>query len=552
MHGHDERGRPSRQTPRAAVSRRASGPHPQASGALSEADVLALQRSVGNAAVTAMLRSARPVVVQQAATDEIPAAAGPQSAGPQGNQAHAPAGGHAHPVEPEDRQTTTGRVTGMADVGGAAVGAATATTVGPGYTDPSNSTQASYAGGIFSPFLSGITGAIGLGFSVRSMRGARKKQQESQGSAPHRSAVRELDSSRAEAAQNASALTGNLLNGAGGAMSLAGQATPVYNAVFSAGGAAALPASVLQTGRYARKAAKARARVLALRELMASETSEPKARLAAADQEVAACQEQLDSLRALYQAEQQTFELRSEELKGSPLNRPLGTDLDTWKEALLALQAREQEVAQAVADRNQAEARQAQARLAQQAMRDALTAAATEVKQHRDGAPDKVSLRMIQAYAFRKNNRGTIKKAVAAAGGALGSAGAVAALVVSIAVAAGTAAGAGLLLATPVGWALAGAAATVGLGLASYKAWKYFAKRWQATRKDDAGGLRSGPGRLGRTSPSGRRPGRASARSTPRRSTGWPGASRRTPAVSRPRRRAGPSRPSGWTGRRSG
>ncbi|MFF7635982.1 hypothetical protein ACFZB9_22975 [Kitasatospora sp. NPDC008050] len=100
-----------------------------------------------------------------------------------------------------------------------------------------------------------------------------------------------------------------------------------------------------------------------------------------------------------------------------------------------------------------------------------------------------------------RRTRVRIKKIIAAAGGALGASGSVAALVASIAVAAGATAGASALLATPVGWALAGAAAAVGLGLATYKAWKYFAKRWEQLAEHDADGkpTRSPLARLGKT-----------------------------------------------------
>jgi membrane protein implicated in regulation of membrane protease activity len=103
---------------------------------------------------------------------------------------------------------------------------------------------------------------------------------------------------------------------------------------------------------------------------------------------------------------------------------------------------------------------------------------------------------MIQAYALKKNNRGWIKKAVAAAGAALGAAGGAAALTASIAIAAGAAAGASVLMATPIGWALAGAAAAVGIGLATYQAWKFFSKRWKQAEFNGHGQKRSTGSRI--------------------------------------------------------
>lgn len=58
-----------------------------------------------------------------------------------------------------------------------------------------------------------------------------------------------------------------------------------------------------------------------------------------------------------------------------------------------------------------------------------------------------------------------------------------------------------MLLATPIGWGLAAAASVAGLGLASYKAWKYFARRWERTAEPDADGKPTRPPlpRLGKT-----------------------------------------------------
>ena len=470
MHARDERGQSSRQEPKAPVPRRTAGPASRAAtGGLSPADVLALQRTVGNATVTSLLRSAATVSVQR---------------------------------ETEDAETTVGRAKDALDITAQNVGATTAMTIGSQYTDPSVSTSASYAGGMTGPFGSGIAAGVGLATGIRTMHSAQHdKDAQPVGSAPHREAARELGSARAEVGQNASGLVGNLLNGAGGAMNFAGQAPPVYNAVFSAGGAAALPASLVQTGRYARKAAKARARAEALRRLMSSQTAAPRQALEAADQDVAAHRELVGAIDELLTAKRATYQARVLEMGRSPLDRPLGTDLDTVKEARLEVHELEQRAEEAARGLAGSLAKQQQRQRARDAMERALGEAAEEVKRHREGAPGEISLRMIQAYAVRKNDRGTIKKVITAAGGALGSAGAVASLVASIAVAAGATAGASALLATPVGWGLAGAAAVAGLGLASYKLWKYFAKRWEQAAEPgtEGGATRFGLERLGNT-----------------------------------------------------
>ncbi|MFI6685284.1 hypothetical protein [Streptomyces sp. NPDC050485] len=435
---------------------------------MSRSEVLALQRTAGNAAVASALRSAA-VSVQR---------------------------------EAEDAEVTTGRVKDTLDATAQGVGTTTAMTVGDQFIDPTFSTPASYAGGMAGPFGSGIAAGAGLVTGIGAMRdGRRGRDAHEVGSAPHREASRGLGSARADVGQSASGLVGNMLNGAGGAMNFAGQSPAVYNAVLSAGGAAALPASLVQTGRYARKAAKAQARVDGLRTLMASEAAEPKKALAAANQEVAACRELVNAVDELFKIKSATYQDHLQEIGRSPLDRPLGTDLNILTQVKMEVHELERKLQEADLGLLEALAKQREREDARDAMDRALGEAAEEVRQHRTGAPQKISLRMIQAYAVRKNERGRIKKIIAAAGGALGSAGAVAALVASIAVAAGAAAGASALLATPVGWGLAGAASAAGLGLAAYKLWKYFAKRWEQTAEPDAEGKPTRPPleRFGRT-----------------------------------------------------
>jgi hypothetical protein len=69
-------------------------------------------------------------------------------------------------------------------------------------------------------------------------------------------------------------------------------------------------------------------------------------------------------------------------------------------------------------------------------------------------------------------------------------------LAVSIAALAG---GGALAMATPVGWALAGVAAVIGLGLAGFKAIKWLKKRWAMAATDKAGTARTTGARLSAT-----------------------------------------------------
>lgn len=110
--------------------------------------------------------------------------------------------------------------------------------------------------------------------------------------------------------------------------------------------------------------------------------------------------------------------------------------------------------------------------------------------------PDPPTLIEIQAYAFEKNYMGTIKKLTASFGGLLQTAAGAASLAVAIAALAG---GGALVMATPIGWALAGMAAAVGLAVGGYKAFKWMRKRWEMSGTDKMGNQRSTLGRLGQT-----------------------------------------------------
>ena len=110
--------------------------------------------------------------------------------------------------------------------------------------------------------------------------------------------------------------------------------------------------------------------------------------------------------------------------------------------------------------------------------------------------PKPPTLLEINAYAFSKNYSGTIKKLLSSVGGLFATAGGAAMLAVSIAALAG---GGALVMATPVGWALAGVAAAIGLGLAGFKAIKWLKKRWAMAATDKAGTARTTGARLGTT-----------------------------------------------------
>ncbi|RMI38931.1 hypothetical protein EBO15_31155 [Actinomadura harenae] len=113
------------------------------------------------------------------------------------------------------------------------------------------------------------------------------------------------------------------------------------------------------------------------------------------------------------------------------------------------------------------------------------------VEVERDAAgkrTDVVTLDELRRYADKKNTRGVTRKAISTVGGLLSVGSGVAGLVVAIAAALGGAALAG----TPVGWGLAAAAAAASIGVAAWKGWQFFGKRWAREEyvKDDEGNVR--------------------------------------------------------------
>ncbi|MEV5570195.1 hypothetical protein AB0L06_09100 [Spirillospora sp. NPDC052269] len=170
-----------------------------------------------------------------------------------------------------------------------------------------------------------------------------------------------------------------------------------------------------------------------------------------------------------------------------------------------AVRLRTAQEARAQAEHELAQARQALARLEAEVqtakdgekrrrilfdeLSDALKRYTVEVERDAAGKrTDTVTLDELRRYADKKNTRGLSRKAIATVGGLLSVGSGVAGLVVAIVAALGGAALAG----TPVGWGLAAAAAAASIGVAAWKGWQFFSKRWAREEfvKDDEGNVR--------------------------------------------------------------
>uniref|UniRef100_A0AAU3GRG3 Uncharacterized protein n=1 Tax=Streptomyces sp. NBC_01401 TaxID=2903854 RepID=A0AAU3GRG3_9ACTN len=360
---------------------------------------------------------------------------------------------------------------------------AATSTIGGRYDDPSFSTTDSYNVGVAGPAATALVAGAGLVGNVRDGLAARQGlKQAPQGSGQHHVLDRDLRAAKADGAQNIGSVVGGMANAAGGAMNLAGQAPATYNAVLSSGGGVGLPVAAVQTGRYIRKAVKARKRVRELEALMRRQDQQPKAALRAAEEEVQARLASVQALDSAFEAAHAEYKARVEDQARPEDQRQYpDTTIDLLGDLRLKYEALERQLHEAVSAHTVAVQEAAQRERAQEAIRNALNEVAAAVARSESDGDEQISLLQIQQYAARKNSRGVNKKMVTALSGALGVSAGVASLISTIAIAAGATAGAAILVTTPVGWGLAAAAATVALSLASYKAWKKIAKRWKQT-----------------------------------------------------------------------
>jgi len=289
------------------------------------------------------------------------------------------------------------------------------------------------------------------------------------GTAERAEAKRRMKITGGNVAQNTAKTGSGIADITGGALQTAG-----HSAGQLASGVAAfitVPLNIFQSIREGIRAEKARQRVVALKGVLNDWNTKPEEAIKTAQDAVAAAQEHVDAMAdVLAKAE----EARSQaEIVARNLKRPF--DAQKYDDAVKEAKDRK---AEAERDRDGAQSTYDTALEHKQKMEEAVKRAATT------GKP---TLEDIANYAKTKNYAGHIKKALASTGSALGAAGGI---VLGVAATAGTAA----LMATPFGWALASLAAAAGIGLATYKAWKFFSKRWQATKTDPTTGQQRGFG----------------------------------------------------------
>ena len=401
----------------------------------------------------------------------------------------------------------TNRGGGLVDQGNAISGLVTSGTNLPNYADPTANTAQSNVGGVTTPAIGIVTGGVGLGFSSKRHHDARTAlKTKTAGTVGHKAASRDVATSGGDVAEKTLGTASGITSTVAGGMAAGGASGASVAGAIAA--PLTLPLSVLQAVRWGRKAHGARIRCDKLNALIASEDAkiDPNTRLKALEERVTALDAQkVDYTDAVSEANKDVADLRKSLATLEKLKKPTARQQLQMTQLLLQIQKAE-DLAQAVqedldkttANLNTATLERDQVRTAREAMEKAVSEEAAIVA---SGKTEQVSLRMIQAYALKKNQRGLVKKIINTIGSIVGAGAGVAGTVAAIAIAAGATAGAGALMATPVGWALGGAAALIGLGMAGYSAWKFFSKRWKRTESmTDTSGQKLGFGaRLGKT-----------------------------------------------------
>jgi hypothetical protein len=332
--------------------------------------------------------------------------------------------------------------------------------------------------------------------SVLVNKAAKTKKNEARNKREGEATWKDADRAHSTAAVNVGSGVGtfssSVLTGVGAGAQIASNAgvtsafASLSNPLGAAGGAVALPVQVVATARTMRKAHKQRARAQAL----LGRINDPNADVATAKTALAdhqeALQELIDSKASLEADLAERRDTRKplhtaylklkDKAKSATSSKKhaaaLATAWETFHAADLAvvevldeLKDVDNDIAAETA--NGAKLDQAK-KNAEQAIRDA----ADRVKNGTESPDD------IRIYAFKKNDAGFGKKVASAVGGVLGILGGISGTVAAIAAVGATTVVAVTTLATPIGWALCGAAALVALALGGWAFWKWASKKW--------------------------------------------------------------------------
>ncbi|MGH9124763.1 MAG: hypothetical protein ACRDZ8_08565 [Acidimicrobiales bacterium] len=324
----------------------------------------------------------------------------------------------------------------------------------------------------------GLTSLTGMALSSKQAYEAQQtkateEQAGRKGEWTHREATRTHKTQTANAIQSAGNLTSAGLSTAGNISQVLANsgATSTFaasnNILGGAAGAVALPVQVVNTIRTIRKAYKQWDRVSKL----GKKITDPKGNAAAASralEDQSTIVDELATLKTDLEASVTEAEAaRDQNARGSIPWRSMN---QVVLERQVAVDAVALQHTGAVTTRDQLQT--AKDKAVQE-----LADATQRIKDGKEAPAD------IRAYAMAKNKAGFWKKVVSVVGGVLGIGGGIAATVASIAAIGATTVVATAVLATPVGWALCGAAAVIGLAMGGYAFWKWASKKYLRARE---------------------------------------------------------------------
>ena len=373
-----------------------------------------------------------------------------------------------------------------------------------------NTTTGGASGGAAGGIIGGIGGIGGTVLSSISAEKARKTKAAETGhesEATWRAADRQQKSSVTNAVSSGVGV-GSTAVGTTAAFSqiaanagASGAFATLNNLLGGIAGIIALPIQALSTARTVRKAAKQWTRVTELRKKITN----PEATEAEAKAALKAHSETIPALESVKQdAETELAELR---MKQTAINDGLLRERGRKKKDPGEIGRLEAQLLRVTGDITPAEQLVQQTQAAVDAARveeTRLDAARQAAEKEVADAHDRIRTgkegpNEIAAYALNKNKSGFFKKVTSAVGGFLGIGGGIAATVASFAAIGATTVVGTAVIATPVGWALCGAAALIALGLGGFAFWKWASKRYGRARKQE--GLSKGKAFLAAINP---------------------------------------------------
>lgn len=446
--------------------------------------LLGLQRTAGNRAVAELLRVGQPRPEVGARTFRLQRATGSRVGGDAVIR-RAP-GSMAVEFEPgEALDSGAGTVDALNGVLGSmdSIGGAQGNEYLQG-----NANSPTAEGGMGSSAIGMLTGTYGFYSGAKQTHEARMRYQAAKLAGTHKAAEGR------NAGRQAKTGVGNMVNSLGSVGSqglsfasnlsqtlsnsgVTNTFTASNNLIGGIGGAIALPFALLGTLRTMRKTAKQYNRFMKLREKVenpATSAKEAEKALENSKKSVTAAQEFVDAAKQ---------DLEDVKKRHAKVKNP--------DKSTLAEQALELEAKQKVVDNGNQMVRDAQDQVQKTTeARDKLAEILKEKKKRADAQQE--SADDIRAYAMTKNQAGFIKKLIATVGGLLGIGGGIAATLASFAFVGAGVAGVSAAMATPVGWALAGAAALIGLGAGVYAFAKWANKRFKQLEEKDSEHVQAG------------------------------------------------------------